>query len=51
MTGPPEQVVQHLVPHHHLVHRKILGQVDLMAGLPMAGAVTARAGEAVARDD
>ena len=50
MAGPPEQVVQHLVPDDHLVHRKILGHIDPMAGLPMAGAVAARAGEAVAGD-
>ncbi len=50
MTGPPKQVVQHLVPDHHFVHHKILGHVDPVARFPMAGAVAARAGEAVARD-
>ena len=48
MAGAPEQVVQHLVANHHLVRGPILGQVDVVVRLPMAGASPTRALEPVA---
>ena len=46
-----DQLVQHFVTHHHLVHLPVAGQEDVMAGRPVTRALAARAGKAGAFDN
>jgi hypothetical protein len=49
VTRAAEKIMEHLMPDYQLIHGPITGDVDLVGGLPMTGAPTAGAGEAVAR--
>ena len=51
VSAPPHEIVQHLVADDHLVHGPVRGEEDLVAGVPVAHALPAGAGEALTRHD